>query len=114
MTATVSERCRSVVEVTGRPLVSRRKPMGQTGCLRSSSPDGSDDGSGCSAASAIYDEIVVPRPVVPSSEDSPELGSQPSACAPHVPCFEDEPPGMVSSSGDDSEDEQINRVRRAA
>ncbi len=66
-------------------------------------------GSGCSA---IYDETVVPNPVFPSSEDSLELGSQPSARAPQVSGFDDDPPGMVSSSGDDSEDENINRMRR--
>ncbi len=80
--------------------------MGQTGCLRSSSPDGSADGSD---GSAIYDAIVEPSPVVLSS---PEFVSQSSACAPHVPGFDDELPGMVSSSSDDSENEQMNRLRR--
>ncbi len=61
--------------------------MGQTGGFRFSSPDGSDYGSGFDAN---YDEIVVPSPVIPSSHDSPELGSQPSASAPYVSGFDDQ------------------------
>ncbi len=83
--------------------------MGQTSGLLSSSFDGSDDGS---STDASYDEIVVPSPVLPFSHDSLELGFQPCASVPHVSSFDDEPPGMVSSSGDDSDDELINRLRR--
>ena len=112
MTATVSDRFRSVVEVTGKPFVSRRKPMEETSGFCSSSSDGSEDGSD---GSANYDAVVVPSPVVLSSEGSPELGAQPCARAPHV---DDDPPGMVSSSGSESDDdfdeEQNTRARRKA
>ncbi len=80
--------------------------MGQMSGLQPSSPDGSDDGSDSDVS---YDEIV-PSPVLPSSDDSLEHGYQPSASAPHVSCFDDEPPGMVSSSGDDSDDDTLNRL----
>ena len=80
--------------------------MGQMGGLRSSSSDGSDDGSD---DSANYEaSIVIPSPVVPSSEASPELGYQPCAHAPHVSCYDDDPPDMASSSGSESDDEEQN------
>jgi hypothetical protein len=85
--------------------------MGQTGGLRSPSSDGSDDGSD---DSANYDAIVVPSPVLPSSESSPELGSRPSARVPRVFGGEADPLDMVSSSGSESDDVHNTRARRAA
>jgi hypothetical protein len=87
--------------------------MGQTGGLRSPSCDGSDDGSD---DSANYDDaVVVPSPVVLSSEGSPELGYQPCARAPHVSGYDDDPPDMASSSGSESDDEEQNiRARQKA
>jgi hypothetical protein len=112
LTATVSDRFRSVVEVTGKPFVSRRKSMEQMSGYCSSCSDGSDDGSN---GSANYDGVVVPSPVLPSSHDSPELGVLPSASTPHVSGFDEDPPGMVSSSGSESDEEVHNdRARRAA
>ncbi len=73
--------------------------MGQKSGTCLSSSDGSDASKFDSSSSV---RIVVPSPVLPSSDSSPELGFPSRAGAPHVSGFDEEgPPDMVPSSDEE-------------
>ena len=74
--------------------------MEQSG-RRTSSPEGSDASYGSSASSI---NLIYPSPVLLSSV-GPELGTLPTAIAHPVSLyFDEEPPDLTSSSGEDSDE----------